>query len=149
MNGTLRPALPPLLGRYPLRQEARSAWRFWCVGLSGVAVNSGVLWLLTEAAGLHYLASGALAAEVAIISNFLLNNGWTFNGYRSRGPLPLKLARYNLVALSGLAMTVGWLFFFTAVLRLHYMAANLLAIAFTGGWNYLLSRVWIWRQLRP
>jgi len=60
--------------------------KFALVGLSGVGVNIGILYWLTESAGLFYLASATIAIEVSIISNFSLNNYFTFAD--RRGLLP-------------------------------------------------------------
>ncbi len=53
--------------------------RFALVGATGVAVNSGMLWLLKEGAGLPLAAASALAIETALWNNFLLNDAWTFH----------------------------------------------------------------------
>ena len=57
----------------------------------------------------------------------------------------VKLAKYNALALGGLLLTVGTLFGLTAVLRLQYLAANVLAIGAGTAWNYTASRRWTWR----
>jgi dolichol-phosphate mannosyltransferase len=45
---------------------------FGLVGLSGVAVNTAVLWLLYAVAGLHHLLGAALATQASTTWNFLL-----------------------------------------------------------------------------
>ncbi len=52
--------------------------RFALVGAGGVGVNSGMLWLLHSGAGLPLPAASALAIEMAIWNNFLLNDLCTF-----------------------------------------------------------------------
>ena len=125
--------------------EVRRLLRFACVGLSGFAINTLLLYVLTEHAGLYYLASSALATEAAIASNFILNHHWTFRGAHQVRSLPLSFARFNAVALGGLLITVASLFALTHVLGLHYLAANPVAIALASGWNYVMCRLWIWR----
>lgn len=123
--------------------------RFGLVGVSGVTVNSVCLWLLTEQAHLYYLLSSILATEVAIISNFTLHHLWTFSSLDGAGSLPVRLAKYNILALGGLLLTVLTLFVLTKTWGLHYLVANLLAIGAGTIWNYLSSRRWIWIKVRP
>jgi dolichol-phosphate mannosyltransferase len=52
---------------------------FGLVGLSGIAVNSGVLWLLhLEAFRIHYLIAAALATQVSTLWNFVLTDHLVF-----------------------------------------------------------------------
>ena len=46
--------------------------------MSGVLVDMVILYLLSEGAGLALTRSKIVAAEVAIINNFLWNDAWTF-----------------------------------------------------------------------
>ena len=55
--------------------------KFNIVGLTGVFVNEGILMLLTSL-GLYYIYSSIVAIEISIISNFLLNDIWTFKDRR-------------------------------------------------------------------
>lgn len=81
--------------------------RFGLVGLSGVFVNLGALALLS-ALGLVSTLASALAIELSILSNFALNDAWTFAEQRS-GSKRTRLARFQLVSLIGALMQ--WLTF--------------------------------------
>lgn len=52
--------------------------KFGIVGTSGAIITFGLTWILTEKLGLWYMISVAIATIVAMISNFLFNNYWTF-----------------------------------------------------------------------
>ena len=54
--------------------------RFAAVGLSGVVVDMGVLYLLSDPSTLGWglTRSKIIAAELAIINNFIWNDAWTF-----------------------------------------------------------------------
>jgi len=118
--------------------------KFCAVGASGVLVNEGLLWLLTEFAGLFYLVSSAIAIEVSIITNFLLNESWTF---RDRSPehkgLFRRGAKFNTVSLGGLAINMSALFFL-ANSGVYYLYANLFGIACAVLWNYMVNLKWTW-----
>src|SRR4030042_3409976 len=52
--------------------------KFCVVGGTGILLNLGVLWVLTERASLYYVVSSTLAILVATVWNYLFNNYWTF-----------------------------------------------------------------------
>lgn len=121
--------------------------KFCLVGGSGVIVNEGLLWLLTEFAGLYYLVSSAISIETSIITNFTLNDFFTFSDRRTRGfkDFLKRLVKFNLVSLVGLALNWGILALLTSMLGLHYLVANLFGIAVAILWNYLANLWWTWK----
>jgi len=89
------------------------SWRFVkfsLVGASGLLVNLACLALLCEALSLQANLASALAIEVSINTNFLINELWTFRDRRSeQGGVPRRWLRFHLVSLVG--ATVQWLVF--------------------------------------
>jgi len=135
---------------YSLMQRQRELARFakFClVGGSGVVVNMGLLWLLTEFAGLYYLLSSAIGIETSIITNFTLNEFFTFSDRRSQGLKGFlkRLLKFNLVSLAGLGVNMGLLWFLTSGVGLYYLISNLFGIAAATLWNYLVNVLWTWR----
>lgn len=88
--------------------------KFCVVGASGVLVNLGVLALLT---GLDVRSSfaSAWAIEVSILSNFVINERWTFVD-RGEGTVWSRAVRFQLVSLVGGA--VQWLVFLASIVAL-------------------------------
>ncbi|HEY2593241.1 MAG TPA: GtrA family protein [Chloroflexota bacterium] len=126
------------------RPELVRIARFGCVGLIGVAVNSALLWLLTDRVHLYYLASSVVATEVAILSNFALNQRWTFASINDGRPWVEKLMKFNVVSFSGLVVTVSILFVLKQFAGLNYLVANTLAVGTAATWNYAANRRWTW-----
>ena len=136
---------------YSLMRRAGEPLRFlkFClVGLSGVLINIGLLWSLTEFAGLFYLFSAAISIETAIVSNFTLNNYFTFRDRRSTGIKSFlnRLTKFNLVSLVGLGINLGIIWLLTEVLGIYYLLSNLCGIAIATLWNYLANSRWTWKQ---
>jgi len=129
------------------RQELLRFCTFCLVGGSGVLVNMGLLWVLTEIAGLYYLLSSAIGIETSIITNFTLNNFFTFHDRRSPGfKIFLKrLLKFNTVSLGGLILNMSVLWFLTSVVGFHYLVSNLFGIAAATLWNYVANLLWTWR----
>ncbi|MEE9583235.1 MAG: glycosyltransferase [Dehalococcoidales bacterium] len=121
--------------------------KFSLVGISGVGVNMGLLWLLTELGGLFYLASAAIGIETSIITNFILNNYFTFADRSQPGVKSFlnRLLKFNMVSLAGLAINLAILWFLTEVPGVFYLLSNLVGIAAATLWNYLANNWWTWK----
>jgi putative flippase GtrA len=74
--------------------------RFATVGASGVVVNLGALALLT-AGGLTSTFASALAIQVSILTNFFLNDLWTFRDHDDLGSRLRRALRFQAVSLVG------------------------------------------------
>jgi len=86
--------------------------KFSIVGIIGTFVNLFTLYIL-RSLGLSHLIASAIAIEVSIINNFLLNNYWTFSD-RSKGFLE-KLAKYHMVSFASCSVqyiTSNLIFYF-------------------------------------
>ena len=82
--------------------------KFGLVGGLGVFVNLGVLWLL-RSVGVTDTAASAVAIEVSILSNFVLNERWTFRDRADelgREGLWSRAVRFQLV--SGVGALLQW-----------------------------------------
>ena len=80
--------------------------KFAAVGSSGVVVNLGVFTLLT-AWGLNKYLASPIAIETSIVTNFLLNNYWTFRARQNNERTRIKGLKFNLVSLVSLAVSYG------------------------------------------
>jgi putative flippase GtrA len=125
------------------RAKAGRAIRFGVVGCTGAAINTVVLYLLARGLGLPVPVASALAVELAIISNYLLNDRWTF---ANRKPSLGRFAKFNIASLAGLSLNVMtvWLL---ARHGVYLLAANLVGIAVAFVANYAFSVAWVWRRV--
>jgi dolichol-phosphate mannosyltransferase len=115
--------------------------RFAVVGAIGTVVNLAALHLLHVELGFGFTRSSAIATELAILSNYLGNELWTFHHRR----LSLRrLAQFNAGALLGLLVTVV-----TATIAkevVHPLLAQLLGIGLGSGLNFAINFGLIWRR---
>jgi putative flippase GtrA len=137
-------ALAPLFAMtaHPL---VRRFGKFGIVGATGVGVNTAVLWLLTHGLTLHYLVASPIAIEIALCTNYLLNNNWTFLDFRAGIVNRSGLARYHAVSLGGMAINVAILHVLVTWVGLPVIVANLAGIGVATLWNFSLSVSWTWR----
>lgn len=125
----------------PQRRVARWA-AFSLVGGIGVAVQAALLWLLGGVGGLGYLWATALAVEGAVLHNFFWHERWTWAERTRRDPSGWvgRLARFNLtIGLVSIAGNLAVMTILVGGLRLHYLAANLIAIAACSVMNFIAS----------
>ncbi len=125
--------------------------RFGLVGLTGVLVDMAVLYLMHTGLGFPLTRSKIVAAEVAIINNFIWNDAWTFAdvsmqqwGWSARLK---RLLKFNLICLAGVVLNVLMLnLIYNLVFgqRWAYLA-NLIAIAVVTVWNFWLNLKLSWR----
>jgi dolichol-phosphate mannosyltransferase len=119
--------------------------KFSVVGATGVLVNAGLLYLLTEKTGVLYIKSSLVAIECAIINNFLWNYFWTWGdrASASKSHFFRSLAKFNFS--SGIvAFVVNWglLILLTEVFGIPYQYSNLMGIAVGTVVNFTASHFW-------
>jgi dolichol-phosphate mannosyltransferase len=123
--------------------------RFGFVGLSGVAIDMGLLYLFHTVWGFALTRSATFAAEFAILNNFFWNDRWTFADVARQQRSPSKafkrLLKFNLVCLMGLILKVLLLNFLFNGLGMNAYLANLVAIAIVTVWNFWINLKLNWR----
>lgn len=123
--------------------------RFGVVGFSGVFVDLAVFHLLRSSIGLGLTRSTIISAEVAILSNFLWNDLWTFGDIskqqRRRGQILKRLLKFNIVCLAGVILQALIVNFLFNVLGINQYLAKLLAIAIVTFWNFWINLKLSWR----
>jgi dolichol-phosphate mannosyltransferase len=122
--------------------------KFAAVGLSGVAVDMFVLWLLNGRGGWPLTAAKLVGAEMAMVNNFLWNDLWTFGdlaALQGHGLARLRrFGKFNAICAAGLALSVGLLDMQVGVFKMNPYLANAIAIAVTTGWNFWMNKIFNW-----
>ncbi len=123
--------------------------KFSLVGLSGVIVNLGSF-QLALGLGVHKYLASPIAIELSIISNFLLNNFWTFADRAMTGRRRIRGLKYNLVSLVTLALSYATF----VVLSMLFPEAQPVVLQGFGIipatiCNYLLNSYWTFRAGEP
>ena len=125
--------------------------QFCLVGLTGVVVDMGLLFLLSDPSMLAWplTRSKIIASELAIINNFLWNDLWTFGDITRRQPSKKqqlkRFIKFNLICLAGLVLNVILLNLFFNVFGLNRYLANFCAIAIVTFWNFWVNLKLSWR----
>lgn len=127
--------------------------KYCLVGLSGVAVQLGATWLLRLIPDLHTpdgrLAT-ALAIGIAMLSNYVLDNLWTFRDLRHRDARAFLSGAVRFAGVCGTGAVISWSVAQAALSAgggggIGLYPASILGIAVATVWNYVLNRQFTWR----
>jgi putative flippase GtrA len=120
--------------------------RFATVGGAAAALQTALLYLLVDTVGIYYLVGAIIAIEVTIVSQYVINDAWTFSDRPNGGGTFFSgLLRTNLVRGSAIPLQTGLLYLLVAHGDVGYLAANLCAIVPSGLYRYALDARWTWR----
>lgn len=116
---------------------------FMLVGASGVAVNTGIMWALTETwSQMPYLAASVVATNAAIVWNFLLLQAFVFRSAPAERPLR-AFARFWLLNQILLPVQLLLLALFVEIVGLPALPANVLTLAIVFGIRFVASTAWV------
>jgi dolichol-phosphate mannosyltransferase len=121
---------------------AKQAAKYYAVGASGVLVNLGLLFYLTEYVGLWYFLSYTLAISASITSNFILNKFWTFRDSINSQRTMVMYVKFVSVSLLGMAIQLGTVYLLVESLSVYYMLAAIVSISIAGAINFIINRRW-------
>lgn len=126
---------------------ASRLFRTASVGVVGVGIQTTVFEIIGVYLALVSLSTAALiGSEFGILSNFILNNYFSFSGRQL--PSPTRLAKFHLVVLG--SVFLQWLFVFIAERMTHDLL--IIHVAYGAGillgfiWNYNWYRLWVWKK---
>ncbi len=128
-----------------LQSRLLRIFKFGTVGVSGVVVNSGILFFLTENCHFDYRISALIAIELSIINNFVWNTWWTWSDKKASDyeQFIKRLFKFQLstsiVAIVNYALLIG----LTELFHIPYLISNLTGIAIGSTLNFLIGHFWI------
>ncbi len=109
-------------------------WRYGLVGLSSAIIDFGILYLLTEALGFHYLWSATISFIVAASYNYYLNKTWTF---KAGGKLSKQVSIFLLIAGSGVLLNNLILYLLVEQAHWWYIYAKIIATGIVTIGNFI------------
>ncbi|MEK7127315.1 MAG: glycosyltransferase [Patescibacteria group bacterium] len=143
--------------RYAIKfRLERSApfFKFLVVGGFGFFINTAVL-IIGVNLGMVPANSGMLGAEFAIISNFILNNLWTFSDRKVTTPveiikkfIPFNVLSFGSAVIQFIFLKIGELIFGLEHYKasLWYMLFYVAGVAVGLVWNYIMYSKVIWKK---
>ncbi|MBV8513844.1 MAG: glycosyltransferase [Acidobacteria bacterium] len=131
--------------------HASSFVRFCVVGASGVVIDMSMLYLLSDPSTLHWglTRSKFLAAEAALLNNFIWNDMWTFGDIsreqKTMGQRVKRFLKFNAICSIGIILNILILNVEFNFFHMDRYVANLIAIGLVTLWNYKSNKEFSWR----
>lgn len=119
--------------------------KFCLVGLSGVGVNWLILFLGKNYTAIDIRIVIVSAILVSMLSNFMLNNIWTFAKEATHKPVLVKCIQFFLICGIGAGIIYVITYSLYKIDFLIYFA-SFLGIAAATVWNYVLNSLITWRD---
>lgn len=121
--------------------------KFLVVGTIGFIINTLVLEMMVRF-GFHPALGSGIGAEFAIISNFFLNNSWTFGSQKVRGMRALgKFFQFNMTSVGAILIQAGSVWVGTTLFGVEqYRWFYLIGVGIGLIWNYTMYSKVIWKK---
>lgn len=120
-------------------------------GLSGglaFAVDFGLLYLLTDIAGCHYLIGAAVGYTAGLIITYLLSIRWIFDHRRLKAQVAAEFIVFALIGLAGLALTQGLMYVFTDLWlgQDNYLYSKIITTVIVSLFNFVMKKLLLFRK---
>ncbi len=120
--------------------------KFCLVGFSGLVVNLGALTILMSA-GMNKFIASPISIEISILTNFALNNYWTFAQRDNHSRTRIKGLKFNVVSLLALGISYTCFVFLSLLYpRIPAQLAQAIGIIPATIVNYFLNSYWTFRS---
>lgn len=123
----------------------RQIIKFGFVGGTAFLIDAGILFILTEFCGIHYLISGAVSFTVSVIYNYILSIKWVFDAKEGNSKVE-ELAVFIGLSVIGLGLNQLFMWFFVDLLHIYYMLSKIVATAIVMVYNFITRKLFIERK---
>ncbi len=120
-------------------------FRYLFVGGFAFVVDYGLLYALTEWAGLYYLVSASISFLAGLVANYLLSTGWIFKTSKMDNKVG-EFVIFSIIGVIGLGLNSLLLYAFTDWIHIHYMISKLLSAAQVMLWNFFARKIILFTQ---
>lgn len=121
--------------------------KYAIVGAFGSIINTAILFILTDYFGIFYLISSIAGIETSLLSNFALNDKWTFKGEKFQHSWKWRLIQYHFTSMLGAIILVVCEYLLTDKLHIYYIYSNIIGIAMVFIINFTINRYTTWKSV--
>lgn len=116
--------------------------KFGVVGGTAFLIDYGLLFALTEFAGLHYLISGTISFAASVAYNYILSVVWVFEpvGERSRTK---DMAVFLILSVVGLGINQAIMWVLVEKAAFYYMLSKIAATAIVMVYNFITRKLFL------
>ena len=117
--------------------------KYFIVGFSGLFLDMGSLYLLTEFLHVRPVFGVMINGLFMLNYIFFLNKHWTF---KSTGVTHKQMVRFFILAGFNYIITIVWMFFFNHKMGIDYKLVRISNIIIAVAWNFLIYKYWVYKQ---
>ncbi len=121
--------------------------RYGFIGTFGILINLGIYVVLTRFVGWTVELSGAIAIELSILCNFILNNLWNLKTKEGSPGLLGKMFKYHSISAVGASVNYIVLLVLFYKFGFHDITANFIGIVLSIFINYGMNAYFSWKEL--
>jgi dolichol-phosphate mannosyltransferase len=119
---------------------------FALVGLSGILINSLVLFLATDVFHIYYLLSAAISTVASTLWNFILVEAWVYRSKIEAAGRAWRLALFFVMNTLALSLRTPMIYVLTSLSGIHYVVSNLLSLGLLTILRFQLADSIIWKS---
>jgi putative flippase GtrA len=112
--------------------------RFGIVGLSGMAIDFSVTWLLRDKARWNQYIASSIGFALAATNNFIWNKFWTF--HNASNAYLRQYTTVMLISVGGLLINNAVIWVCHRRLRIPFYTSKVIAVGVVVIWNYILNK---------
>ena len=115
--------------------------KFGVVGGLAFLIDYGLLYVLTEFVGIHYLISSVISFTVSLIFNYILSIKWVFDVTKKQTAKEITI--FVILSVIGLGINQVVMYVGYDLLHIYYMLTKIVATAIVMVWNFVTRKIFI------
>ena len=115
--------------------------KFGVVGGLAFLIDYGLLYVLTEFVGIHYLISSVISFTVSLIFNYILSIKWVFDVTKKQTAKEITI--FVILSVIGLGINQVVMYAGSNLLHIYYMLTKIVATAIVMVWNFVTRKIFI------
>jgi putative flippase GtrA len=132
-----------------LKNPSTKIWvqiiRYFVSGGVAFAVDTGLLYALTEWGGLHYLVSTTISFLTGLVITYLFSILWVFDNRNLKNKYA-EFSVFLIIGAVGLLLTNGFMWLFTDKLGLYYILSKIITTVLVFIWNFAAKKSLLFRN---
>ncbi|MCS7095150.1 MAG: GtrA family protein [Thaumarchaeota archaeon] len=121
-------------------------YRFVAVGVATLILAEALMFGMVDLLGAESFLSAVIVTELVLVTNFFINDRWTFKTYNDpSNRFSARLLKFHVSRLGSIAVNLATFYTLNKVFLVHYLVAYFLAVVVAFTFNLITSFVWVWR----
>lgn len=125
-----------------MKELMKQIIRFSVVGGSAFLIDYGLLYFLTEFAGINYLISSCISFSISVVYNYVFSIFWVFDVQR-KGNKTKEFLVFFILSVIGLGINTFIMWGMVDKLTIHYLISKLAATAVVMVYNFITRKLFL------